>query len=38
MNGLDEIQLTLNLAEQIDGYESRRRGSLPRIDRPRQAS
>lgn len=38
MNGLDEVQLTLNLAEQIDGYESRRRGSLPRIDRPRQAS
>jgi 3-isopropylmalate/(R)-2-methylmalate dehydratase small subunit len=38
MNGLDEIQLTLNLAEQIDGYESRRRGSLPRIDRPKQVS
>lgn len=38
MNGVDEIQLTLNLAGQIDGYESRRRGSLPRIDRPRQAS
>ena len=38
MHGLDDIALILNLAGQIDDYESRRRGSLPRIDRPRQAS